>query len=66
MQKAGTASDTTKVAAAFGKALPMASLQGDQLTLGGKAHIGADQQIVSTMYIGVMKNGEAVVVGKAR
>lgn len=66
IQKAGTASDTTKVAAAFGKALPMASLQGDQLTLGGKAHIGADQQIVSTMYIGVMKNGEAVVVGKAR
>ncbi len=66
IQKAGTASDTTKVAAAFAKALPMTSLQGDQLTLGGKANSGADQQIMSTMYIGVMKNGEPVVVGKAK
>ncbi len=60
MEKAGTSSDTGKVAAAFGQALPMNSVQGDRMTLGGT------QSIMTTMYIGVMKNGEPVVVGKAR
>lgn len=66
MQKAGDAGDTSKVAAAFARALPMKSVQGDMLTLGGKASSGVDTQIMSTMYIGVIKNGEPVVVGKAR
>lgn len=66
IQKAGDAADTSKVAAAFGKALPMKSVQGDVLTFGGKASAGVDQQIMSTMYIGVMKNGEPVIVGKAK
>ena len=66
IQKAGDAADTSKVAAAFAKALPMKSAQGDMLTLGGKAASGVDTQIMSTMYIGVIKNGEPVVVGKAK
>jgi branched-chain amino acid transport system substrate-binding protein len=66
IQKAGDARDTAKVAASFGKVMPMKSAQGDMLTLGGKASSGVDQQIMSTMYIGVIKNGEPVVVGKAR
>ncbi|RJG03299.1 ABC transporter substrate-binding protein [Noviherbaspirillum sedimenti] len=66
IQKAGDARDTTKVAAAFAQALPMKSIQGDTLTLGGKATIGGDQQIMSVTYIGAIKNGQAVVVGKTK
>jgi branched-chain amino acid transport system substrate-binding protein len=66
IEKAGDSRDTAKVAASFAKALPMKSVQGDMLTLGGKAASGVDQQIMSTMYIGVIKNGEPVVVGKAK
>lgn len=66
IQKSGDANDTTKVAASFAKVLPMKSAQGDMMHLGGKASMGVDQQIMSTMYIGVMKNGEPVVVGKAK
>lgn len=66
IQKAGDVNDTTKVAAAFRQALPMKSAQGDTLTLGGKATSGVDQQIVSTMYIGAIRDGVPVVVGKAK
>jgi len=66
ISKAGDARDTAKVAAAFPKALPMNSVQGDPMTLGGKAASGVDQQIMTTMYIGVIKNGEPVVIGKAK
>jgi branched-chain amino acid transport system substrate-binding protein len=64
IRKAGDARDTTRVAASFAKALPMKSVQGDMLALGGKAS-AAGQQIMSTMYIGVIKDGKPVVVGKA-
>jgi branched-chain amino acid transport system substrate-binding protein len=64
IRKAGDARDTTKVAASFAKALPMKSAQGDLLALGGKAP-AAGQQIMSTMYIGVLRDGKPVVVGKA-
>lgn len=66
IQQAGDVSDTTKVAAAFPKALPMKSVQDETLSLGGKANTGVDHQIMSTMYIGVIRNGEPVVVGKAK
>lgn len=66
IQKAGTIDDTAKVAAAFSQALPMRSVQGDELTLGGKARYGVDQQIMSVNYIGVIENGEPVVLGKAK
>ena len=61
---AGTLTDTTKIAASFDKALPMQSLMGDQLTLGGKSKIGLDHQVMTVNFVGVIKNGEAVVVDK--
>lgn len=66
IQKAGDVQDTPKVAAAFAKALPMQSIQGDTLTLGGKSTIGADQQIMTVTYIGAIRDGRPVVVGKVR
>ena len=66
IQKAGDINDTTKIAAAFAQALPMESIQGDDLTLGGKAVFGADRQIMTTMYVGAIRNGEPVVLGKVK
>ena len=65
IQAAGDVNDTTKVAAAFAKALPMKSIQGDMLTLGGKETSGADQQIMTVDLIAEIRNGQPVVVGKA-
>jgi branched-chain amino acid transport system substrate-binding protein len=59
IQKAGDIYDTSKVAAAFAKALPMESTQGDTMTLG-------NQQILTTIYVANVKNGKAVVIGKAQ
>lgn len=64
IQKAGTIDDTAKVVAAFGKALPMKSVQGDELKLGGMKNYGVDAQIMSVNYIGAIRNGEPVVIGK--
>jgi branched-chain amino acid transport system substrate-binding protein len=66
IQKAGDIDDTAKVAAAFATALPMESVQGDQLSLGGKATFGVDHQILSVNYIGAIRNGEPVVIGKTK
>lgn len=66
IQKAGDVSDTTKVAAAFSKVLPAKSLQGDEITLGGRELFGSDQQLLTWTYIGEVKNGEAIVVGKVK
>lgn len=66
IQRAGDVQDTTKVAAAFASALPSPSLQGDVLTLGGKANSGVDQQIMNVNYVGAIRNGEATVVGRLR
>jgi branched-chain amino acid transport system substrate-binding protein len=64
IQKAGDVADTAKVAAAFAAALPMKSLQGDELSLGGKPGIPVDHQIMTTNYIAIIKDGEPVIVGK--
>ncbi|CAN5725318.1 ABC transporter substrate-binding protein [soil metagenome] len=64
IQRAGDVNDTAKVAASFAKALPRKSVQGDMLTLGGKSTIGANQQVMSVTYVGEIKNGQPVVVGK--
>jgi len=64
IQKAGTVDDTAKIVAAFGKALPMKSIQGDELKLGGMKNYGVDAQIMSVNYIGAIRNGEPVVIGK--
>ena len=66
IQLSGDPNDTTKVMAAFRKALPMTSVQGDELVLGGKDTIGADREVLSTEYIGVIRDGEPVVLGKFR
>jgi branched-chain amino acid transport system substrate-binding protein len=66
IQKAGTVDDAGKVAAAFSKALPLKSLQGDELRLGGMPYYGSDTQILTVNYIGVIRNGEPVVVGKTK
>ena len=66
IQKGGDVNDTGKVGAAFAKALPMKSAQGDELSLGGKKTSGVDQQILTTDYVAVIKNGEPVAVGKIR
>lgn len=66
IQKAGDVNDTAKVRAAFAQALPMSSVQGEELTLGGKDVYGADQEIVTVNYVGIVKDGIPVVVGKLR
>ncbi len=64
IQAAGTIDDTAKVAAAFSKALPMQSIQGDPLRLSGMQQYGSNTQILTTNYVGVIRNGEPVVVAK--
>jgi branched-chain amino acid transport system substrate-binding protein len=66
IQKAGDAQDTAKVAAAFPRALPMESVQGDTLTLGGKVTSGIDHQIMTVNYVGVIKDGVPVIIGKVK
>lgn len=66
ISKAGTTDDTAKVVAAFAKALPMESAQGDMLRLGGQAAYGADLQIETVNYIGVIKGGQPVALGKTK
>ncbi|OYD73722.1 UNVERIFIED_ORG: amino acid/amide ABC transporter substrate-binding protein (HAAT family) [Burkholderia sp. CF145] len=61
---AGSVDDTAKVAAAFARALPMKSVQGDEIRLTGLKEYGSNTQFVTTNYIGVVRNGQPVVVGK--
>lgn len=63
IQKAGDVGDTTKVAGAFAQALPMPSVQGGTLTLGGMASSGVDRTIISANYVGQIKDGGSVVIG---
>ena len=62
IQNSGDPNDPAKVRAAMAKALPMRSIQGDEMTLGGPFN----QQILTTVYIGTLKDGAPVVVGKSR
>jgi len=68
IQKAGSISDTEKIASAFSSALPVKSLQGDELSFGGKSATGVDvsNQIMTVNYIAVIKNGETAIVGKIK
>jgi branched-chain amino acid transport system substrate-binding protein len=66
IQKAGDTQDTSKIAAAFSQALPMTSVQGDTLTLGGMASSGVDRTIMSANYVGQIKDGGVVVIGKIK
>ncbi|MBB3014067.1 hypothetical protein [Cupriavidus alkaliphilus] len=58
--------DAGKVAASFAKVLPMKSTPGDTLPLGGKQSFDTDQQLMTTYYVTVVKDGRAVAVGKAK
>lgn len=64
IEKAGTVNDVNKVAAAFSKALPMTSVLGDQLELGGKATYGVDAEVMNPIYIGESRDGGIVIRGK--
>jgi branched-chain amino acid transport system substrate-binding protein len=66
IQKAGDPQDTAKVALAFPRTLPMESVQGDTLTLGGRATSGIDHQIMTVNYVGVIKDGVPVIIGKVK
>ncbi|RJG03301.1 ABC transporter substrate-binding protein [Noviherbaspirillum sedimenti] len=66
IQIAGDVKDTSKVAASFAKALPMKSVLGEDLTLSGKKNGDLNQQILTVDYVGVIKNGRPVVVGKVK
>ena len=66
IRKAGDVNDTAKVVAAFPTALPMQSVQGDTLTFGGKVTAGVDRQIMTVNYVGEIKNGEPVIIGKIK
>jgi branched-chain amino acid transport system substrate-binding protein len=66
IELSGDPNDAAKIIAAFPKALPMKSVQGDDLTWGGKSTIGADRQVMSTEYVGTIRNGEPVVLGLAK
>jgi branched-chain amino acid transport system substrate-binding protein len=60
IQKAGDPNDTTKVAAVFGSALPITSLQGDEMTY------GTNREVLTVDYVGVIKDGGPVIVGKVK
>lgn len=60
----GDADDPAAAAAAFPKVLPMESVQGDTLTLGGKDLYGVDAEVLTVNYVGAIRNGEPVVIGK--
>lgn len=59
IQLAGDVNDTTKVAAAFKQALPMPSVQGDEMTY-------EFQQIRTYDFVGVVRDGKPVVAGKVK
>lgn len=66
IQAAGSVEDTAAVVDAFATVLPTASLLGDELTLGGMANYGSDRQIMTTNYVGEIRNGAVVAVGKVK
>lgn len=61
MQTAGTVSDTAKVKDALTKVTPFKGMQGD-LIWGGKELYGNNHQIQGPTFIGVIKNGQEVLV----
>jgi branched-chain amino acid transport system substrate-binding protein len=62
--KSGAVGDTSKFEEGFRKAMPMKSIQGDMLTIGGGMAHGIDHQVAAFRYIGIIKNGQLQVIGK--
>jgi len=57
IEKAGSADDTAKVAAAFSSTLPMTSVQGAEMSWGGR------QQVLTTEYVSMVEDGKPVIKG---
>jgi branched-chain amino acid transport system substrate-binding protein len=64
IQKGGDVNDPAKARAAFAQVLPMPSVQGAPLIYGGMATSGALNQILTVGFIGEIRNGVPVVVGR--
>ena len=63
MQTAGTVDDTDKIAAALEKMTPYNGVLGS-IRWGGQARYGSNHQILTPVYIGTIKNGGQVIVGR--
>jgi len=63
IQAAGPVEDTDKVAAALEKAGPYTGLQGP-IRWGGMKSYGTNHQILTPTFIGMIKNGEQVIIGR--
>jgi branched-chain amino acid transport system substrate-binding protein len=63
MQAAGTVEDTDKIAAQLEKATPYKGVQGT-IRWGGMKTYGSNHQILTPVYIGAIKNGEQVIIGR--
>jgi branched-chain amino acid transport system substrate-binding protein len=57
IEKAGDVNDTTKVAASFKTVLPMTSVQGAEMSWGGR------QQVLTTEYVSIVEDGKPVIKG---
>jgi branched-chain amino acid transport system substrate-binding protein len=57
IEKAGDVADTTKVAASFKTVLPMTSVQGAEMSWGGR------QQVLTTEYVSIVEDGKPVIKG---
>ena len=42
----------------------MNSMQGEKMTIGGQAKYGIEHQINAVRYVGIIKNGEPVIVSR--
>lgn len=57
IEKAGDVNDTTKVANAFKTVLPMTSVQGTEMSWGGR------QQVLTTEFVSILEDGKPVIKG---
>ncbi|MGP1675722.1 MAG: ABC transporter substrate-binding protein [Burkholderiales bacterium] len=63
IQKAGTVSDTDKIAAALEKETPYQGVQG-AIRWGGMKQYGVNHQILTPTFIGMIKDGKQDIVGR--
>jgi branched-chain amino acid transport system substrate-binding protein len=57
IEKAGDVNDTAKVASSFKSVLPMTSVQGAEMSWGGR------QQVLTTQYVSIVEDGTPVIKG---
>jgi len=63
MQKAGSVTDTDKIAQEMEKITPYMGIQG-KVVWGGKDTYGVNHQILTPLFIGTIKNGQEQVISK--